>query len=495
MRVHSALSRVFTLTAGCTALAACVVGPNYAGPPTVAPEAVSGGHFRRATPDTSVDAPAARWWVAIDDAELDRLEDEALAASPDLEVARARLHRSRAGMQQQRANRLPNTGSSALYLRTEGVTSFVGGGLAAVSSAIRPGQTTEAERLTDTLDLYDVGFDATWELDLFGGQARAVEGAKAGAQASEADLRDAQVTLTAEVAQAYVRLRDLQQCQALSRQDAAIEAQLLALTQARRAGGTSSELDVERLNDQLETTRAGLEPLQAQITEQFDRLATLLGRPPGALDVDLTPSAAVPLPPVQVAVGDPAAVLRRRPDIRAAERRLQQQTALIGQRTADLFPKVTLIGNVGFGFSDLSSLLEGGGFSYAVAPILQWSPFDFGRTQARIDQARASRDEAMAEYRRTVLNALKDAETALSRYARQRENLTGLLRVKASADRAARLTAVRVLGGTATKLDALQAERRRVQTQTNVADGRAELTQDYVSLQKSLGLGWSSLRP
>jgi outer membrane protein TolC len=192
-----------------------------------------------------------------------------------------------------------------------------------------------------------------------------------------------------------------------------------------------------------------------------------------------------------VVVGDPAALLRRRPDVRAAERRLARQTAVIGQRTADLFPKVTLLGDIGFTSASLSQLLTSGSFTSVAAPILQWSPLDFGRNQARIGQARAARDEALANYRKAVLSALEDAESGLDRYGRQRAAVVSLARVKASADRVAALTDLKMRGGTASTLDILDAEQRRVQADNGLEEAQALLTQDYVALQKSLGLGWS----
>ena len=491
-RRRAAGPAVAGLAVAVLSLGGCVVGPTYKGPPPVAPEAVSAGRFHRAE-DALAAPPPARWWAALRDRELDRLVQAAFDASPDLEAARARLRQSRAGLRQARAERLPSTQASGVYLRTRGATSFLGDGAAAVGS-VGPTQAGGGEATAfdqgGEFSLYDVGFDATWEVDLFGGQARAVESAKARAQAVEANLQDAQVSLAADVAQAYVSLRDLQARVGLARQDAEIESRLLELTRMRRAGGTASDLDVERLNDQLQSTRAELVPIQAQVTDQLDRLAVLTGRAPGALDEALSAAAPVPTPPAVVAVGDPAGLLRRRPDIRAAERQIQQQNAVIGERVADLFPKVELLGNVGFGSTDLSDLLEGGSFSYAVAPILQWRPFDFGRTRARIVQAQAARDEALANYRKTVLQALQDAEASLARYGRQRESVVSLMRVRASADRAAGLTRLRVQGGTATTLDVLDAERRRVQAESRVAQANAQLTLDYVAIQKSLGLGW-----
>jgi NodT family efflux transporter outer membrane factor (OMF) lipoprotein len=375
-------------------------------------------------------------------------------------------------LRQDKANQLPTSSASALGLRGQGLTGVIGGG-------------------DQTLTVYNVGFDATWEVDLFGGNRRAVQGARADAEAYQADLEGTRVSLAADVAQAYVTLRDYQARLAMSRRNAEIEGRMLELTQRRRDGGTASDLDVERLNNQLEGTRADFQPLEAQITQQLDRLAVLTGREPGDLDAELAPVAAPPAPPAKVAVGDPAALLRRRPDVRAAERRLARQTAIIGQRTADLFPKVTLLGDIGFTSTSLSQLLNSGSFTSIAAPVLQWSPLDLGRNQARIGQARAARDEAVANYRKTVLSALEDAETGLDRYGRQRAAVVSLARVKASADRVAALTDLKIQGGTASTLDILDAEQHRVQADTGLEEAQALLTEDYVALQKSLGLGWS----
>jgi len=455
------------------ALAGCVVGPNYGGPPAVVPKAIEAPTFQRAGGASNA-APQARWWTALNDPELDSLIEAALAASPDAAAAQARVRQARASLRQQKAALLPTTSTTALALGSQGLTTVLTGPV--------PGG--------GALDLYSVGFDATWELDLFGGQARAVEGARAQAQAYQDDLEGAEVSLTADVAQAYVELRDYQQQLALSQRNAEIEAKMLDLTQRRRAGGAASDLDVERLNTQLQNTRANLVPLSAEIVAQLNRLAVLTAQAPGALDAQLQTPAQPPAPPEKIAVGDPGALLRQRPDVRAAERRLAQQNALIGQRTADLFPKVSVLGDVGFMSTDPAHLFDGGSLTYAGAPILQWSPFDFGRVRAKIGQARAERDVAEANYRKTVLDALEDAETSLARYAAQRNSVISLERVKASADRAAALENLRVQGGTAALTDMLDVESRRVEADLGVEQAKARLTLDFVALQKSLGLGW-----
>ncbi len=453
-------------------LVGCVVGPNYKGPPDAAPVAVKASAFHRAG-DQPNTAPVDRWWSALGDRELDALIESALAHSPDLAQARARIIEARAGLKSARADRMPTTGAAGVYLRTKGDTSFFG-----------------ADQ-TQTLQIYSIDFDATWEVDLFGGKTRAVEGAKAQAAETAAALDGAKVSLEAEVAKAYVTLRALQQRLDLSRRGTVLETRMLSLARQRRAGGVSTDVDLEQLIIQLLSDQAALTPLSAQIAEQFDRLAILTGREPGALDTELSARAAIPAPPASVPVGDPSALLRRRPDVREAERKLVQSNALIGQRTADYFPKVNLLGAVGYTAPSLSSLFDSSNASYTAAPLLQWAPFDFGRTRAKVAQAEGGYEEALAAYRKTVLAALQDAETALARYGRQRESVLGQLRVQASAERTANLQALREKGGTATALDLLDSERGRLQAELDVLNAQESLTDDYIALQKSLGLGWT----
>jgi len=475
------------------ALGGCTVGPNYGGPPSVGAPMPA---FHRAGDlgNAASDGPLlAKWWTALNDAELDHIEDLALAGSPDLAMAEARLRESRAGLSSARANLYPTTGTAVTYLHVNGAPaalfSSLGGSSATSSSATTATSSTNSGA-DASAGLYSANFDATWEIDLFGGTRRAIEGARDQAQAAEAQVQDARVTLTAEVAQTYVQLRDLQHRLALAQANANTEQQMLSLTQKRRTGGTADDLDVQQLTTQLETTQAQVTPLQAQITEQLDSLAVLTGQAPGALDNELQSAAPVPLPPAQVAVGDPTSLLQRRPDIRTAERQLAQQTAAIGQKEADYFPKLTLLGTLGWSSPNTSTLFNSDNRSSIQVPLLQWTPFDFGRTKASVNQAKASRDEAEANYRKTVLAALQDAETSLSRYGRQRDALNDQLRVQASADRAAQLTGLKQQGGTATTLDVLDAERSRIQAQDSASQAQAMLAQDYISLQKSLGLGW-----
>jgi outer membrane protein, multidrug efflux system len=455
------------------ALTACAVGPDYKGPPAVASSVHS---FQRADAAMASSPPAARWWTALADSELDRLIDAALAGSPTVDSARARLRQARAELQEQRATGLPNTDASAAYVRTRNLTSLLGSGTSGPSGG--------------ALSLYAVGFDASWELDLFGANVRAVQAASAALEVSRANLADVRVSLSAEVGQAYVELRDAQQRLALTERNIDIESRVLRLYELRRAGGTASDLDVARITNQLDTTRAGLAPLRAAVAEQLDRLAVLTGRAPGALDAELAAAIPAPPPPARVVIGDPAALLRRRPDIVAAEQTLAERTASVGQGIAATFPKVNLLGEVGFASLAPRTLLSSSNFSYLLAPILQWDPWDFGRNRARIGAARAARDQAEADYRSTVLSALQDAEDSLARYGEQRNTVTDLARARASAEQVYALTEVRLRGGTADTTDVLDADSRRVQAELSYQQGLDDLTEDYIALQKSLGLGW-----
>ncbi|MEI5687219.1 efflux transporter outer membrane subunit [Sphingomonas kyungheensis] len=474
-------SRTPILLLPALALAACTVGPNYAGPPKTLSDANGAPRFVRGGAQVSPAAPTvAAWWTQLHDPLLDTLEAQALATNPNIAVATARLRQARASLRLERANQAPSANASATYLHAR-IPGFDFGGGSSDGSA-------------SAVDVYNLGFDASWEVDLFGGRRRSVEAARAQSEAAEANVADAQVSLTADVAQAYVSLRDVQRRITLSRDNARMQQQMLTLTEQRFAQGAASDLDVERLRGQVETTNGQIVPLQAEAERYLNAIAVLTGREPGVLDATLTPGGAVPLPPAAVAIGDPAALLQRRPDIRAAERQLAQRTAQVGVADAARFPRLTLLGLIGLGGTRLSDIspdkLVGIG-----APMLQWNFLDFGRNRARIHQAEGQRDEAEAQYRGAVLVALRDAEDALSRFGHRRDTVASLMRSKASADRAADLMQQRFRAGTATLIDTLDAERQRVAAEQNLSAGVTSLTGDYIALQKALGLGWGEPPP
>ncbi len=460
---------------------ACTMGPTYAGPPAPTVSGAVPAAFARSNASSIPQAPAvAAWWTVLDDALLNQLEDRALAANPNIAVATARLNQARAALRLDRANQAPSVSAEPSYVHAEVPALDLNG---------------EGGGKRSSFDFFNTGFDASWEIDLSGGQRRTVEASRASLGAAEANVADAQVRLTADVAQAYIGLRDVQQRLALANRNVEIQRQMLALTKQRFDQGTASSLDIERLQNQVDSTVAQLVPLGAEIDSYKNALAVLVGEAPGTLDTLLEASGPIPVPPAQVPIGDPAELLQRRPDIRAAERQLAAQTARIGVAEAARFPHISLMGIIGFGGTKFADAFDPNQLAALATPQIQWNFLDFGRGAARVHQAEAARDEAEASYRSAVLQALKDAEDSLSRFGNRRSTLASLLRVRDSARRAATLTGQRQRAGTASLIDALDAERQRVSAEQNVSQTTAAVTGDFVALQKALGLGWSSPTP
>jgi NodT family efflux transporter outer membrane factor (OMF) lipoprotein len=481
-----------TVAAG---LSGCTVGPDYRGAPDVAHGAAQASAFVRAPAAgvTSAGPVPSRWWESLGDPQLNALIDAALQNNSDLHAAQARLRESRAQLQQQRAADMPTVSADAAALRMrEPDLSSLESVQQSSGSTQSSGQSASTSQGRGPLQLYSAGFDASWEIDLFGGTRRAIEAASAQAEAVNADLADTQVSLAAEVAQAYIDLRSQQQRLLLANQSAQLEQKTLDLIRQQRERGVVTDSDVERQTTQVENTKATLIPLDEQITESLDQLAVLTGQAPGALDRELSAPAALPALPASVPVDDPATVLKQRPDIRAAERRLAASNAQIGQHEADLFPKVTMAGFIGSNAGDPGHLTRKSAFTWLGVPYLQWDVLDFGRTRGSIRQAQASRDEASARYTQTVLAALQDANNALSRYGHQRESVARLAQIEASADRSADLMRQRYGAGVSSLIDLLDTQRVQFSAQQNLVQGRAELLKDFVSLQKSFGLGWGA---
>ncbi|WPO98399.1 efflux transporter outer membrane subunit [Pseudomonas sp. HR96] len=466
---------VYTLLAS-ACLAACTVGPNYPGAPAVATGTLSAGRLPHAGSEASSPA-VARWWLALGDPTLDQLIDQALRNSPDIASAAARLRQSRASLSGARADALPKLGAEAdmLKLRSPDLSALSGD-----SSGGGRGPLT----------FYLAGFDASWEADLFGGTRRAVQAASAEADSAQARLADAQVQLAAEVVQSYADLREWQGRLALVDASVDIESQALDLTGQRRSRGVASQLQLEQVLTQLQDTRAQRLPLQASMVESLDQLSLLCGLEPGAVDARLAPSQPMPRVPANVPYADPAAILKARPDIRVAERQLASAYAQIGEKQADWFPKLSLMGDLSFSAADPGHLVRKDNGTWLLLPRLTWNVLDFGRVSASVKGAEANRDQALAQYKGVVLGALRDADVALARYGHQRQNLLLLQDVEASAGRAADLTRQRYRAGTASTLDWLDAERTRYQAQENRISGDAALLKDFASLHKSLGLGW-----
>lgn len=461
------LRSALLLSAYVLALPGCSIGPDYQGPHSPFAEALNAAQLYRAASPATPQPALAHWWLALDDAGLTALIDQALAASPDLDIARARMRQAYAGFEGQRSDRLPKVNASAAEL-------------------LRGSDSEPVSRY------YLSGLMASWEPDLFGAARRASEGAEAEAQASAAELDDVRLQLTAQVAQGYLELRSRQLRADKLRQALTLEQRLLQLSEERLRAGTAGAGDVARLRTQAGRTEADLIALQGQIEESLDQLALLCGQAPGSLDARY--SALAPLPRVRAAplAGSPAALLRQRPDIRAAERRLAASNAKIGEQQAAAFPRVSLIGSLSFAGDSASGLWNKGNLGWLGVPYLQWNLLDFGRNRHMVEQAQAHHDEAVAQYTASVLGALRDANVALGRFGHERRRLDVLREAETAAIRSAGFSEQRYRGGSRSALDWLDAERTRNDAEQQRISAEAQLLISYVALQKSLGLGWQS---
>ncbi len=499
---HSRLRPVSLLALATVLLGGCVLGPDYVKPPAVADAAMQAPALHRAGQAGVVGAaPLNRWWEGLADPQLNQLVEQALADSPDLRAAEGRLRANRALARQRRAERLPQIGASAAYVNArppgsvnDGVQSALQGAAQALQQDGNPATVQALNGIGSNLDLdrselYNVGFDASWEIDLFGRRRRAIEQAVAEAEASQAQLADAQVQLAAEVGQVYLNYRGLQARLAIADDNLGKARQSLALVRQRRERGAESDLQVERAATQVQQQEAQRLPLEAQAQEALDQLALMVGREPGALDARLAAPRPLPELPAVVRVDDAAALIRRRPDVRQAERELAASNAQIGQALSGYFPQVTLLGSLGM-FATSPGDLNSDAVTSVVAPFLRWSVFDFGRVGAKVAQARAGTEARTAAYQSKVLAALQDANGALSRFGAARRQLVVARQAEASATRSATLMQQRQDAGAASLIDALDVQRQRLSAQDSALQAQVQLLVNYVALQKSLGLGW-----
>lgn len=463
------LPLVTALLAGCAA-----VGPNWHGAPNVAPVATARPAFLRATPDATPQAPPARWWEALGDPALNDLEMRALTGSPDLAAAKARIDSARAVLDNARGALRPSANVGAIV----GEASLPGALLG------RNGRLSE--------QIYGDNFQASWEIDLFGANRRRVEGARDRADAAEASAADVAVSLSAEVARVYVSLRAQQAVAALLEHQVDADQRLLGHAQSRFAGGTVPEQNVESARATLAQSQSDLGDTRAQVTVLADQLAVLTGGEPGALDALVAKPGPLPQVPAVVAVGDPARLLRHRPDLRQAEQQLAAANADLGARMADRFPTVSFTGILGLGGTTPGEAFSPASLIALVLPQIKWNLFDGGRAAAQVRGARSARAEAEANYRSRVLTALEDAEGALTRFGAARNALAKSAEQRDAAAQVARLQATRATGGTLSRADALSADRQALRAQIATASATAQLTTDFIAVEKALGLGWES---
>ncbi|MCE1118431.1 MULTISPECIES: efflux transporter outer membrane subunit [Pseudomonas] len=448
------------------ALAACAVGPDYKAPATE-PAKLDSGLEAKAFDRSRFESV---WWKQFDDPVLNQLVQASLDGNRDLRIAFARLKAARAIRDDAANDQLPVVTSRA--------SSDLGKGQI-------PGQT---ERRVNS-ERYDLGLDMAWELDLFGRIQRQIEASDAQAAAAEADLQQLQVSLIAELVDAYGQLRGAQLREQIAVANLKTQQQSRDITVTLRDTGVGNELDVVRADARLAGVEATVPQLQAVQVRAKNRIATLLGQRPDAMTVDLSPKA---LPAIAKAlpVGDPGELLRRRPDIRSAERQLAAATANVGVATADLFPRVSLSGFLGFTAARGSQIGSAASNAWALGPSITWAAFDLGSVRARLRGAKADADGALANYEQQVLLALEESANAFSDYGKRQQRLLALMRQSDASRKAAELASVRYREGTVDYLVLLDAERERLSAEDAQAQGEVELYSGIVAIYKALGGGW-----
>ena len=466
---------------GCAA-----VGPDYVPPQETIPEkfntALSKDQKAKLTlPETETKTESTKqvtptmlseWWSTLEDPLLTQLVEWAIRGNLDLQIAQSRLREERALRGIARAGLFPTIEGDAAFTRQK--------------SSGQSGSGNE-------VDLYSSGFDASWEIDIFGGIRRSIESAQASVEAREEELNDTLVTLVAEVAINYIEVRAFQ-----ARLEAAVnnlesQEETLQIVQDRLDAGLTTTLSLEQAKYNLENTKSEIPTLQTGIEQGKNGLAVLLGEFPGSLTEELEQYKKVPTVSVEVTVGVPADLLRRRPDVRRAERELAAQTAQIGVATADLYPRLFLLGSVGLESISAASFFTGPAAAFQLGPQITWPIFNAGRIRQNIKIEGEKQNQALIQYESSVLTAVKDVENALIDFANEQVRRQALLKSTQSAKSAVSLSRELYTAGLTDFIGVLDAERALFSFQDQLALSEGKVTSNLIRLYKSLGGGWKPL--
>lgn len=452
-------------------LAGCAVGPDYRKPEVSAPadwHSTMKGGLKSVAPEA---AQLAQWWNGLGDPQLTRLIEEAVSNNLDLKLAQARLHEARARRGVSAADRFPtlNAGTGVNRNRSSEEIGLGGGNVS---------------------ETWAAQFDASWELDIFGGKRRALEAAEASLDASREDLHDTQVSLLAEVVLNYVEVRTYQARLNIAQSNLSTQDETWQIARWRHEAGLTTQLDEDQARSNLEQTRAQLPALQTGLEQSKNRLAVLLGRKPGEL-AELGTPAAIPQTPAEVAVGIPAETLRQRPDVRRAERQLAAATAQVGVATAALYPNFSLSGTIGLQALSSANLLQASARMFSVAANAGLVVFDAGRIRQNIEVQNALQEQALIGYESAVLGALRDVENALVAYAEEQNRRVALADAVKSAQSAAELAASQYAAGLIDFQVVLDTQRSLLSLQDQLIQSEAAVTSNLARLYKAMGGGWS----
>ena len=450
-------------------LSACALGPRHT-PPSLPPAAEAA--FITPAPVTADTAPD-QWWRLYDDPVLDALIVQAFAANTDLRIATANLARARGLLLESMGGRLPSTSISGSAVEARQAVPTPQGPVAFES------------------EFYRLGLDMSYEIDLYGRVGSSIAASRAEAQAEAAALDTVRLTVAAETARAYADACSAARQRDVADQSLKLQTQSFALTERRVAAGRDAPLDLARARAQLESTRATLPGFTAARQSALARLALLTGRTPAEVDPRAAACAMPPSLSQPIPVGDGAALLKRRPDIRQAERLLAAATARISVAIADLFPQISLGGGISGQGVTPGAALSNRGFAFSIGPAISWSFPNINTARARIRQSRAGADAALASFDGSVLKALQETESALADYAGGLDTRAALAKARDESAEAARLTRLRYSAGADAFLAVLDAERTLATAEAQLATSDAALTTSQIALFKALGGGWT----
>ncbi len=475
-------SKLLIITALAAFLAGgCAVGPNYHSPQTNAP-----AHWSEPLGNGESNAPAllGAWWTNFHDPELNSLVDRAVRSNLDLKMAEARVRAARAEKQIASAALWPSANASGSYAR-----SLEPEHQPLINSLPPPIQ----QRIQFENNVYEAGFDASWEIDVFGGKRRAVQAASAQLAARAYESKDVLLTLLGEVARNYMDVRGYQRRLAITKENIKAQEESLAITRDRFTNGLTSDLDVEQAATELSGTRAEVPVLEAALETSIHRLGVLLGLQPGALIAELSVEEPIPAAPPSVPVGLPSDLLLRRPDVRQAERQLAAATANIGVAKADLFPRFSLTGAAGLESVSTSDWFTAGSRFWSIGPTMSWKIFEAGKIRANIRVQNARQDQALAAYEQITLTAFEDVENALVAYAKEQTRRQSLADSVVTSQKSLDLATRLYKSGLKDFVNVLDAERSLYQAQDALVQSERNISTDVVALYKSLGGGWDAV--
>lgn len=462
-------------------LAGCTVGPDFKSPDANTPAAFAGLDpsaqvSNLTTTPAAKPADIAAWWAQFNDPALTSLITRASTSNLSLAQAETRIRQARASRVIAASGLFPSVDASASATRS------------------RSGSTTDSgEHFSSTRNLFREGFDASWELDIFGGVRRGIEAADAQLQSAILDRQAVQVSLAGEIATNYLLLRGAQAQLAIANENLAAQQQTLDITQQRHEAGFVSALDVAQAKSNVTQTASQIPGYDAQIRTSIYALSVLLGQSPDALLTELLPTAAFPTPPAEIPVGLPSKLLQRRPDIRRAEFDLHAATARVGVAVADQYPKFFLTGGFGLSGSRVESLTTMADRFWSIGPSVSVPVFTAGRNAAAVEQAKAVADESLIAYKASVLTALQDVETALVNLTREQQRRASLVEALAANRDAVALSLELYSAGRTTFLDVLTAQRLIYNTEAALSQSQTTIATNLVALYKALGGGWNPM--